>query len=132
MLPCSEVHWKILPSVCSQLALCMEKEDVPRARIAAAIGASEAAVSQYISGKRGAGKLPARAERECALLAKRFAAGKVKASEMDVGISLILVIAKGSTLGKSDPCAICMGEEKGMKMAAKGKRRRPRGIRGRF
>jgi predicted transcriptional regulator len=108
MLPCSEVHWKILPSVCSQLALCMEKENVGRARIAAALGTSEAAVSQYISGKRGAGKLPAKAKRECALLAKKYASGKVKASGMDVGISMIVVLAKGSTLGKMDPCAICM------------------------
>ncbi len=108
MLPCSEVHWKILPSVCSQLALCMEKEGVPRASIAAALGTSEAAISQYISGKRGAGKLPARAKKECCALAKKFAAGKVKARDMDVGISWILVIAKGSGLGKRDPCAICM------------------------
>ena len=108
MLPCSEVHWKILPSVCSQLALCMERESVPRARIAAALGTSEAAVSQYISGKRGAGKLPARAKKECCALAKKFAAGKVKAGGMDVGISLILVTAKGSALGKRDPCMICM------------------------
>ena len=108
MLPCSEVHWKILPSVCRQLALCMEKEDVPRAKIASALGTSEAAVSQYISGKRGAGKLPARAIKECAILAKKYAAGKVKASGMDVGISMIVVIAKGSTLGRNDPCAICM------------------------
>ena len=108
MLPCSEVHWKILPSVCRQLALCMEREGVPRASIAAALGTSEAAVSQYISGKRGAGKLPLHAEKECALLAKKIASGKVKADEMDVGISMIVVIAKGSTLGKNDPCAICM------------------------
>ena len=108
MLPCSEVHWKILPSVCSQLALCMEKENVPRAAIAAALGTSEAAISQYISGKRGAGKLPAAARKECAVLAKKFAYGKVKASGMDAGISMIVVIAKGSALGKKDPCVICM------------------------
>ena len=115
MLPCSEVHWKILPSVCRQLALCMENEDVSRARIADALGASQAAVSQYISGKRGAGKLPAAAKKECAVLAKKFASGKVKASGMDVGISMIVVIAKGSTLGKKDPCAICMTAAKGKK-----------------
>ena len=123
MLPCSEVHWKILPSVCSQLALCMEKENVPRAAIAAALGTSEAAVSQYISGKRGAGKLPSDAKRECALLARKFASGKVKADEMDVGISRIVVIAKGSTLGKNDPCAICMTAVKGKKPAPKEKKR---------
>lgn len=108
MLPCSEVHWKILPSVCRQLALCMEKEGVPRAAIASALGTSQAAVSQYISGKRGAGKLPLLAVKECARLARKFADGKVAASDMDVGISMIVVIAKGSTLGKNDPCAICM------------------------
>jgi len=123
MLPCSEVHWKILPSVCSQLALCMEKGKVPRASIASALGTSEAAVSQYISGKRGTGKLPAAAKKECCVLAKKFATGKVKASEMDVGISMIVVIAKGSTLGKRDPCAICMRAGKKRKMAAGRKKR---------
>ena len=123
MLPCSEVHWKILPSVCRQLALCMENEKVPRARIAAALGTSQAAVSQYISGKRGAGKLPMRAEKECAVLAKKFAAGNVKASEMDVGISMIVVIAKGSTLGKRDPCAICMNSVVVNEPAVKSKKR---------
>ena len=108
MLPCSEVHWKILPAVCRQLALCMENENVPRASIAAALGSTQAAISQYISGKRGGARLPARAKKECCALAKKFASGKVKASEMDVGISMIVVIAKGSTLGKNDPCAICM------------------------
>ena len=123
MLPCSEVHWKILPSVCSQLALCMEKEGVGRAKIASALGTSEAAVSQYISGKRGAGKLPAAAKKECCVLAKKFAAGKIKARDMDVGISMIVVIAKGSTLGKRDPCAICMATGKERKMAASRKKR---------
>ena len=112
MLPCSEVHWKILPAVCRQLALCMENEKVPRARIAAALGTTTAAVSQYISGKRGAAPLPVRAKKECLLLAKKYARGKVDASEMDVGISMIVVIAKGSRLGKNDPCVVCMGTKK--------------------
>ena len=81
---------------------------MPRAAIAGALGTSEAAVSQYISGKRGAGKLPAAAKKECCVLARKFASGKVKADEMDVGVSMIVVIAKGSTLGKKDPCVICM------------------------
>jgi len=101
----------------------MEREDVPRASIAAALGTSQAAVSQYISGKRGAGKLPARAKKECCALAKKFAAGKVKADEMDAGISMIVVIAKGSMLGRNDPCAICMGmgREKNRAVAGKGR-----------
>ena len=123
MLPCSEVHWKILPAVSRQLALCMEKEGVGRMRIASALGTSEAAISQYISGKRGAGKLPARAKKECSALARKFASGKVKADEMDVGISMIVVIAKGSTLGRKDPCAICMRIGKEKNRAVKGKKR---------
>ena len=110
MLPCSEVHWKILPAVCRQLALFMEKESVSRAKIAAALGTSQAAVSQYISGKRGAEKLPLLAVKECRLLAKKYAKGEVDASEMDIGISMIVVLAKGSKLGKNDPCAICMSK----------------------
>lgn len=108
MLPCSEVHWKILPAVCRRLALCMENEGVSRTCIASALGTSQAAVSQYITGKRGAGKLPALAVKECAILARKFASGKIDAGSMDVGISMIVVLAKRSKLGKNDPCAICM------------------------
>ena len=58
MLPCKEVHWTILPSVSRELAVMLEKENVPRKRIASALGTTPAAVSQYISGKRGRKKLP--------------------------------------------------------------------------
>lgn len=108
MLPCAEVHWKILPAVCRQIAVCMEREKIPRSKIASALGASQAAISQYLSGKRGgAVPLPASAVKKCEALAKRYACGKISQKEIDIGVSMIVVSVKKSRLGKNDPCAIC-------------------------
>jgi predicted transcriptional regulator len=111
MLPCSEVHWKILPSVLRVTAEEMEKGGMKKNEIARQLGLTSAAVSQYISGKRGAGKLSAAAKKECAALAIRIAEGKLKKGELDFEISKIVVIAKGSKLGKNDPCIICAGKK---------------------
>ena len=108
MLPCGEVHWKILPAVSRELAVMLEKEHVPRSRIASALGTSGAAVSQYISGKRGGEKLPAKAVVACGKLAKKIATGKVSEEEMLVEMAKIIVLAKKSKLGMKDPCVICM------------------------
>jgi predicted transcriptional regulator len=108
MLPCSVVHWRILPAVSRELAACLEKDGCTRAKIASVLGTSEAAVSQYISGKRGSGRLPKAARRACAILAKRIAKNSIEKGGIDVAISKIIVLAKGSKLGKNDPCAICM------------------------
>ena len=109
MLPCSEVHWKILPAICRQLAVCLEKLKAPRGKIAEVLGMTPAAVSQYISGKRGGRKLNANAVAACEKLAKKISEGKVRGGGIEAEISRILVIAKGSKLGKKDLCAICMG-----------------------
>jgi len=108
-MPCSEVHWKILPAISRELALALEREEVPRSRIASALGATPAAVSQYISGKRGGRKLPKKAVRACKLLAKKIAAGRASPAQMQAETAKIVAIAKKSKLGKMDPCAICMG-----------------------
>ena len=108
MLPCADVHLKILPAISRELAAGMEQEKLPRSKIAAALGTSDAAISQYLSGKRGMGYLSAKAADACRKLAKRIADGKVGKKEMDLEISKILVVARGSRLGKNDPCAICM------------------------
>ncbi len=108
MLPCADVHWKLLPAISRELAVSMEKENLPRSRIAATLGTSTAAISQYVSGKRGGKKLEAKAVEACRKLAKRIAGGKVKGGRIDIEISRILVLAKKSGLGRNDPCAICM------------------------
>ncbi len=109
MLPCGEVHWKILPAVSRELAECLGKEKVTRARIAEVIGTSPAAISQYMSGKRGGMKLSKDAKDACRALAEKIAAGKVKDSSINTEIAKILAVAKNSGLGKNDPCIICMG-----------------------
>jgi predicted transcriptional regulator len=108
MLPCSEVHWKILPAVSRELAVMLEKENVPRSSIAQALGTSGAAVSQYISGKRGGEKLAAKAIVACGKLAKKIAAGKATSGQIQLEMAKIIVLAKKSKLGKNDPCVICM------------------------
>jgi predicted transcriptional regulator len=108
MLPCADVHWKILPAICREIAVGMEKEGATRGRIAAALGTTGAAVSQYISGKRGGEKLNAKAVAACRKLAKKMAGRGVDRAETDLEVSRIIVIAKRSKLGRRDPCAICM------------------------
>ena len=110
MLPCGEVHWKILPAISRELALRLGKEGMPQNRIAALLGTTSAAVSQYKSGKRGTGtRLPKNALLACGALAKRIAGGKAAKQKIDVEISKIVVLAKNSKLGQRDPCMICAG-----------------------
>lgn len=108
MMPCGEVHWKILPAVSRELAVMLEKEHVPRSRIASALGTSGAAVSQYISGKRGGAKLAAKAIAACGKLARKIAAGKADERQIHLEMAKIIALAKKSKLGKNDPCVICM------------------------
>jgi len=112
MLPCGEVHWKILPAISRELAECLEKEKVTRTRIAQVIGTSPAAISQYISGKRGGMKLSKDAAGACRALARKIASGKLKDSSINTEIAKILSVAKGTGLGKNDPCIICMSPKK--------------------
>ncbi len=109
MLPCSEVHWKILPAVSRELALCLEKANVGRAAIASALGTTPAAVSQYISGKRGGAKINRKAKKACCALAKKMAGGKVGGKQLNVEVARIIAIAKQSGMGDSDPCVVCAG-----------------------
>jgi predicted transcriptional regulator len=108
MLPCSDVHWKLLPAILRELTLSMGKEGMAQSKIAAALGTTSAAVSQYVSGKRGGEKLEAKAVSACRKLAKKLAAGKVTKGELDFEVAKIVVLAKKSKLGDMDPCAICM------------------------
>jgi predicted transcriptional regulator len=108
MLPCADVHWKLLPAISRELAIAMGKEGMPQVKIASVLGTTTAAVSQYVSGKRGGGKLGAKAREACRKLGKKIARGMVSGSEINSEIARIIVIAKGSRLGDEDPCAICM------------------------
>ncbi|MCX8174609.1 MAG: hypothetical protein N3E51_00175 [Candidatus Micrarchaeota archaeon] len=107
MLPCSQVHWKILPAICRQLAISLEKEKISRKRIAALLGTTPAAISQYLSGKRGGSPLGKKARDRCAALAKKMAAGKAGQEAVNLEIARIIAIAKGGRAKKRNPCAVC-------------------------
>ncbi len=109
MLPCSDVHWKLLPAICRELALDMGKAGMPQNSIAKALGMTSSAVSQYVSGKRGGQKLDVKTVAACRKVAKGIAGGKLSKDALDFEVAKILVIAKKSKLGKNDPCVICMG-----------------------
>jgi len=109
MMPCSEVHWKILPAICRELSVRLEKEKVPRSSIAKALGTTPAAISQYIAGKRGGEKLCPGAVEACRRLARKIASGHASGRQIQAETAKIVAIAKKSRLGKDDPCLICMG-----------------------
>lgn len=112
MMPCGEVHWKILPAVSREIAVCLEKEGVERSKIAFALGTSTAAVSQYISGKRGGMRLGKKTSDACKVLAGKIASGKVKGGKTNLEIARVIAIAKKTNLGDSDPCVVCAGGKK--------------------
>ncbi|MEM2137555.1 MAG: hypothetical protein QW568_00520 [Candidatus Anstonellaceae archaeon] len=108
MLPCADVHWKLLPAICRELAIDMGKQGMAQSKIAATLGTTSAAISQYVSGKRGGTKLDSKSLAACRTLAKKIACGKVKGQELDFEVAKILVIAKKSNMGNKDPCVVCM------------------------
>jgi len=111
MLPCKEVHWKILPAISREIALCLEKAAMPRSKIAQALGTTPAAVSQYVAGKRGGMKLDKDVKEACKSLAGKISAGNESGQSLNFEIAKIIAIAKKSKLGKDDPCIVCMSVE---------------------
>lgn len=109
MLPCADVHWKLLPAICRELALDMGKAGMPQNTIAKALGTTSAAISQYVSGKRGGQKLDAKTLLACRKVARQIAKGELDKDALDFAVAKILVIAKRSKLGDKDPCVVCMG-----------------------
>jgi predicted transcriptional regulator len=114
MLPCSEVHWRILPAISREIAFCLAKERMPKVKIAAALGTTPAAISQYLKGKRGKTRIGRETREACSLLAKRIAAGKLRGAKLDAEVAKVVALAKGSGLGKKDPCVICASYAEGL------------------
>ncbi|MEM4554352.1 MAG: hypothetical protein QXT25_00685 [Candidatus Anstonellaceae archaeon] len=108
MLPCSEVHWKILPAISRHLAVAMEREGICRSEIARLLGTTEAAISQYINGKRGTARIPLAAKQACVRLASRIAKGKTRQSAIDFELAKIVALAKKEKRGSKNPCLLCV------------------------
>lgn len=52
--PCEEIVWNILPAIRKELAIALIKQhELTQKEAAEKLGVSEAAISRYISGKRG-------------------------------------------------------------------------------
>lgn len=79
--PCEIVVQKVLPAIRAELARIMLEEGLPQQRVAHMLGVSRAAVSQYISAKRGQDvAFPSDIEEKINELAKSLA-GNMTANE---------------------------------------------------
>lgn len=107
MLPCAQVHWKILPKIYKAIAFELETNKIPRKRIAKILGTTQAAISQYLTGKRGTGKLSRKAQIACKKLAKKIIQNKINEKSIDVEMARIIAIQKKSK-EKIHPCIVCM------------------------
>lgn len=50
--PCEIIVWKVLPAIKCKMAANMKEKGVPQKEIAKVLNVTEAAISQYLSGKR--------------------------------------------------------------------------------
>jgi len=58
LFPCERAVWELLPMIRADMAKQLVKDGIKRKDVAALLGVTPAAVSQYIHGKRGDGKKP--------------------------------------------------------------------------
>jgi uncharacterized protein len=116
--PCGAVVWYLIPAVSASLAKQLEKEGLSQAQIAAKLGTTRAAVSQYLSGKRGTElKLGPRSKAKVAQIAKRLAKGGVSDSELSLAMCEVCAIARRERVlcslhrkaGADKGCNICCG-----------------------
>jgi predicted transcriptional regulator len=117
-LPCEVAIWYVLPVVRSELAKELADAGMAQRRIALFLGISEAAVSQYIKGKRGKGmKLGPKALRQTKKLADELLRGKLTEEQVARGLCKICMVAKSEEaacrihkdkFGAPEGCQLCM------------------------
>ena len=83
ILPEVEV-WYGLPALRCQLAIALKARGLAQRLIAERLGLAESAVSQYLSGKRGASTLPESFQKEVLLSAERVAEGDVNVTNKEL------------------------------------------------
>jgi uncharacterized protein len=118
--PCELVVWKILPAVKSRLARKLKDKGMKQKDIAEMLDITEAAVSQYLSGKRAKDfKIPESSEPMLDVVSEAIGQGKNQDVLM-YGICQICrdIRTKGhaceeckSDSNISDNCALCMKNE---------------------
>jgi hypothetical protein len=119
--PCIAAVWYLIPAVSASLAKRLAKEGLSQSQIAAKLGITRAAVSQYISGKRGIElKLGKKSKKALANLAKKLAKeGASRSSDADLSYAMceICAIARKEKVlcglhrksGADKGCKICCG-----------------------
>jgi len=118
--PCIAAVWYLIPAVSASLAKKLAKEGLSQSQIAAKLGITRAAVSQYISGKRGIElKLGHKSKKALEKLAKKLAAAKSDSGDAELSLSMcgICAIARKEKVlcglhrksGADKGCKICCG-----------------------
>jgi uncharacterized protein len=115
--PCELVVWKILPAIKAQIARNLKEKEMKQKDIAKVLDSTEAAVSQYLSGKRASEfKIPARMNDMLEIVSKAVAEGK-NPKVLQYGICQVCkeIRTKGmacdvckKSSGDSEDCSLCM------------------------
>ncbi len=74
-MPCQRVFWYVLPAIRREIAKSMVDMQKKRHEIAEKLGVTEAAVSQYMSGKRGCYDFPENIRNEIRSASRRIIDG---------------------------------------------------------
>ncbi len=115
--PCQVVYWYLLPAMSSALSRELVKLGIPQKDIASALGLTPAAVSQYISRKRGKEiKLDKRTRAEITKLAKKIARKKMNECDVMYEVCGICAVARRSRtlcrmhkeMTNQRECHVCM------------------------
>jgi hypothetical protein len=95
-LPCEVVVWYVVPVIKSELAQELSKRGMTQKNIAEVIDVTQAAVSQYLSGKRGSGSITLTPEMkdEIKSFADKVINGKVGAKALQALICVECNIAR--------------------------------------
>lgn len=117
--PCSVVVWYLLPAMGAELARELARLGLTQKEISVRLGITPAAVSQYVSGKRGREvKLSPRVLAEVKGLAQDLASGKTS-GEVTPTVCRICGIARSekalcklhAARGASSSCGFCLGND---------------------
>ena len=112
--PCEIVVQKVLPAIRAELARIMIEEGLPQQQVANRLGLTKAAVSQYVSAKRGKDiSFPPNIEEKINELAKSLA-GSLSAND---AVTSLCAVCKGIQSSgwlckehqqKKDECTYCL------------------------
>jgi len=117
-VPCQVAHWYLIPAIGAKLTAELRKRGMSQRQIANALGMSEAAISHYAKGKRGADfPFDRTTAKNIGALADKIKKGAVDEDGIVNGICSLCVSARKSksvcTLHRKDynvgKCTVCTG-----------------------